>query len=150
MMAFPSNSKISRILRSGVVFSRHARRALATLFVLGLTACAVTPATPDAKQAAVRERAVAKWEAMVKDDLDAAYRYMSPASRQVVSLDKYKANTRRNAFRAAQIDAVQCEGDACIVKLTVTYDHKLMKGIVTPVSEAWVFDDGQSWFAYRE
>lgn len=118
--------------------------------MLGLAACATTPSTPDAKQAAVKERATAKWEAMIKDDLDAAYRYMSPASRQVVSLDKYKANTRRGAFRAAQIDSVRCEGDACVVKLMVTYDHRLMKGVVTPVSEAWLFDDGQAWFAYRE
>jgi hypothetical protein len=46
----------------------------------------------------VTARAKARWDAMLKDDLDTAYGYMSPASRQVTSLDKYKANTRRGAF----------------------------------------------------
>jgi hypothetical protein len=31
----------------------------------------------------------------------------------------------------------------------VTYDHKLMRGIRTPVEETWVFDKGQAWYVYR-
>ena len=96
----------------------------------------------------VTARAEARWDAMVKDDLDTAYGYMSPASRQVTSLDKYKANTRRGAFREAKIDSVACEADACTVRLFVTYDHPRMKGITTPIVESWIIDGGQAWYVY--
>lgn len=132
-----------------VAVSRHACRALATLILVGLAACATTPATPEAKQTAVSERVTAKWAAMIKNDLDAAYRYMSPASRQVVTLTRFKSNIRQGAFREAKVDRVTCEGDACQVRLLVTYDHPQMKGITTPVTESWVFDGGEAWFVYR-
>jgi hypothetical protein len=140
------------ILRNGgvsVAVSRHACRAAATAVLVGLTACATTPATPEAKQAAVSQRAVAKWDAMIKDDIAAAYGYMSPASRQVVTLDRFRANVRRGAFREAKVDRVTCEGDVCQVRMLVTYDHKQMKGITTPLTESWVFDGGEAWFVYR-
>lgn len=96
----------------------------------------------------VMARAQARWDAMVEDDLDTAYGYMSPASRQVTSLDKYKANTRRGAFREAKIDSVACEADACMVRLFVTYDHARMKAITTPIVESWIIDGGQAWYVY--
>jgi hypothetical protein len=107
-----------------------------------------TPLTQEARQALVAERASLRWAAVVKDDMDAAYAYMSPASRQVTSLDKYKANTRRGAFRAAKIESATCDGDACAVRLSVTYDHPKMKGITTPIVESWIIDGGQAWFVY--
>jgi hypothetical protein len=96
----------------------------------------------------VTARVEARWDAMIKDDLDTAYGYMSPASRQVTSIEKYKANTRRGAFRAAKIDSVACEADACTVRLFVTYDHPRMKAITTPVLESWIIDGGQAWYVY--
>src|SRR4030095_3039031 len=136
-----------------VVVSRHICRVLATLGVIALTACATPPGPPATGSAAptaaaaqdmVTIRAKARWDAMVKGDLDAAYGYMSPASREVTSLEKYKANTRRNWFREAKIDSVACEADACMVKLYVTYDHPRMKGITTPLVESWIIDGGQA------
>jgi hypothetical protein len=35
------------------------------------------------------------------------------------------------------------------VTLFLTYDHKLMKGIQTPLEESWVLDQGRFWFVYR-
>jgi hypothetical protein len=140
-----------------VAVSRHACRVLATVGVLGLASCATPPAdkaagpapsTPQAKQSLVSERANARWDAMVKDDLDAAYAFMSPGSRETTSLEKFKANTRRGAFRAAKIESTTCDGDVCIVKLFVTYDHPKMKGITTPVAESWIIDGGQAWLVY--
>lgn len=128
---------------------RQACRAVATLCVVALAACATTPPTPEAKQAAVAKRATAKWDAMVKDDMPAAYSFMSPASRQVVTLERFQSNLRRGAFREAKVDRVTCEADACQVRLLVTYDHRSMKGITTPVMESWVFDGAEAWFVYR-
>jgi hypothetical protein len=104
--------------------------------------------TPEAKEALVRQRALSRWELLVKDDLDAAYAYMSPGSREATTPAKFKANFRRGAFREAKIESVSCDGDACLAKLLVTYDHPKMKGITTPVVESWIVEGGQAWYVY--
>ena len=119
-----------------------------------LGACASAPPapvappanTPEARQAYVTERVKARWAALIKDDMDAAYAYMSPGSRAVTTLEKYKSTTRRGAFREVVVDTVVCDGDACKVRLMLTYDHRQMKGITTPVNEAWIFESGQAWY----
>ena len=90
--------------------------------MIALGACASPPQgggqasleTQEAKQAAVAARAKARWDALVRDDLEAAYAYLSPGSREVVSLDKFKANTRRGAYREGRVDKVACEGNDCV------------------------------------
>ena len=140
-----------------VAIPRHSCRVLATAALTVLAGCATGPggtaavpvqATPEANQALVAQRASARWVALVKDDLDTAYGYLSPGSRQLTSLDKFKANTRRGAFREGKIENVTCEADACMVKVLVTYDHPKMKGITTPVLESWIIDGGQAWYVY--
>jgi hypothetical protein len=148
-MFFDAIAGISRNRPFSVAVSRHACRAVATICLIGLAGCATTPATPEAKQAAVTQRAQAKWNAMIKDDVEAVYGFMSPASRQVVTLERFKANLRRGAFSEAKVERVTCEADACQVRMLVTYDHKQMKGITTPLTESWVFDGGEAWFVYR-
>ena len=44
-----------------------------------------------------------------------------------------------------QDTGVACDGEACTVKLMLTYDHPKMKGIVTPVVESWIVDGAQAW-----
>jgi hypothetical protein len=34
--------------------------------------------------------------------------------------------------------------------LFLTFDHRVMQGVVTPMEETWVFEGGQAWFVYRE
>lgn len=122
--------------------------------MLALAGCATVPAgggsaalaSPEAAKAAVTARAGARWEALVKNDLDRAYTFLSPASREVTSLEKYKATARRRQFRDGKVDSVTCEADACRVRVLVTYDHPKMKGITTPVVESWIIVDGQAWY----
>ena len=81
-------SGFSQIPRHFVAVSRQSCRAVATLALMGLAACAtpgggpigVAPSTPEARQALVTERASARWTALIKDDLDVAYFYLIPAS----------------------------------------------------------------------
>ena len=139
-----------------VVVTRQLCRVLATVGLIALGACASPPQgggqasleTPEAKQAAVAARAKARWEALVRDDVEAAYAYLSPGSRDAVSLDKFKANTRRGAYREGRVDKVACEGSACVATVYVTYDHPRMKGITTPLTESWIIDAGPAWFVY--
>lgn len=112
---------------------------------MGATAA---PTTPEARQALVRQRATARWDLLIKGDFDGAYQYMSPGSRETTTLERYKANIRRDSFRSIKMESVACDGEACTVKLTLTYDHPKMKGIVTPVVESWIVDGAQAWYVY--
>jgi hypothetical protein len=103
------------------------------------------------KEAAVAERAKARWQALIKRDYQGAYAYFSPASRETTSLSAYQARIATIEYRAATIDKVECVAEVCNVKLTLTYDYPpaKIKGVVTPLEESWVIDQGQAWFAYR-
>ena len=146
-------SGFSRISGHFVAVSRQGCRAVATLAVIGLAGCAalggnpvgMAPSTPEARQALVTERANARWAALIKDDVDTAYGYMSPASRELLSLDKYKTTMRRGSFRAAKVESTACDGDSCKVRLLLTYDHRLMKAITSPIVESWIVDGSQAW-----
>ena len=49
------------------------------------------------------------------------------------------------------IDKVECVAEVCNVKLTLTYDYPpaKVKGVVTPLDESWIIDQGQAWFVFR-
>ena len=125
--------------------------------IFGMASCAVSPvgdgsgaaASANAQREAVTKRVNARWDALIKGDLDAAYALLSPASRETLTLEQFKQHTRKGAFRQMKIDAIDCAADLCKVKLVITYDHRLMKGIQTPMEETWVFDKGQPWLVYR-
>ena len=101
------------------------------------------------KSAAVRERAEARWQALIRDDIPAAYGYLSPTTREVVSLDQYKAKVARGTFREVRIDDVKCEAELCKVSVWLTFDRPRMKGMVTPLEETWIIERGQFWYVYR-
>jgi hypothetical protein len=102
---------------------------------------------PEAKQAAVAERAKARWAAMIDGNLDLAYTFLSPASKGIVSLASFKQQAR-TGYREAKVEKVECDGATCNVKMFVIYDHRLMKGIGTPLEERWVIDEGQAWLVW--
>jgi hypothetical protein len=103
-------------------------------------------APADVKRDAVAARAKARWEALIKLDAATAYSYLSPASRATMSLDQYKAKHKLGMYRAVKVDDVNCEGDACTVKLVLTYDYRRIKGVDTPLVEKWIITQGQAWF----
>jgi len=111
---------------------------------------------PDVKAAVVKERAQARWQALIKGDLDAAYTYLSPGSKAATPIEAYKRQVRPGLWRAVKVDSAECEAELCNVKLQLTYDvprgpmsPKAMPGIETPISERWVIENGSAWFVYR-
>jgi len=110
---------------------------------------------PEVKAAAVKERSGARWAALIKGDKDAAYAYLSPGTREVISLEQYKGRVRTGNFQSVQIDDVDCGVETCKVKLMLTYDYLPAKGytratgITTYVEETWLLDKGQAWFVWR-
>lgn len=131
------------------------RQTLLTVLFAGVVAiggCAsvgrLSADTPaEAKQDAVAARAKARWDALIKADIESAYGYLSPATRATVPLDVYKAKHKLGLYRSAKVDKVDCQGAACTVHLTVVYDYKQFKGVTTPLSERWIITEGQAWFA---
>jgi len=140
-------------------FMRLARAvaSVAAVAVLqGVLGCATTgsgvsrDSSPEVRRAAVTERANARWAALLKGDIDAAYLYLSPASREVVTLPEFRAKTRVGGFREVKIDSVDCDAEVCKVGILLTYDHRLMSGITTPLSESWVLNQGQYWYVWQQ
>jgi hypothetical protein len=125
---------------------------------LGVAGCATAPsggapgkgAAEAERVAVVTKRAEERWALLIKGDLKAAYGYLSPASRAVITLERYETKTKTGNFREIKMDRVSCDAEMCKVRLYLTYDHRVMQGIVTPLEETWVFESGQAWFVYRE
>jgi hypothetical protein len=112
--------------------------------------------TPEVKAAAVKERSQARWQALIKGDLDTAYAYLSPASKAVTPIESYRRQIRPGLWREVKIDSVECEAELCSVKLQLTYDiprgpisPKPITGIETPLTERWVIENGSVWYVYR-
>jgi hypothetical protein len=108
----------------------------------GLTA----GSSPEVKREAVAKRAEARWDRLIKLDLDGAYAFLSPASKATMPLDLYKAKHKLGLYRAAKVKDVKCDGDACTVELDITYDFKKFKRVTTLLTEKWVISQGQAWF----
>lgn len=94
------------------------------------------------------ERASARWQAMVKGDWEGAYAYLSPGSREVTPLTRFQSRSRVVQYRAAKVEKVTCEAEVCKVAVSLTYDHTVMKGVVTPLEETWLIEGGQAWMVY--
>ena len=65
-----------------------------------------------------------------------------------VTMDKDKI--KPGTWRAVKIDSMQCEAEICQAKMTLTYDHRMMKGIQTPFEETWILEKGNAWYVYRD
>lgn len=157
-MNFATIEGLGRFVGFYVAVRRQVGRATAiSVAALGLAGCATGPvgsvtggASIDAKVAAVTKRAQERWDALLNGDVKAAYAYLSPASRQVVSLERYEQKTNPSNFRSIKFRNVSCQEQTCQVDLWLTFDHRLMKGVQTPIGETWVIENGQAWYVYRE
>ena len=107
-------------------------------------------ASPEVKVAAVTKRAQERWDVLLKGDLKASYEYLSPASRAVISLDRYRARTNPTNLRSVKLDTVSCQAESCQVRFWLTFDHRVMRGVQTPLEETWIIENGQAWYVYRE
>lgn len=145
---------IFRHFRSLSVAKWRQIAAVAFISATGLAGCAstggLTSESPnETKVAVVTERATERWKALIAGNVPKAYDYLSPAVRDVMTVQQYKEKIRTSMYRDARIDKVECGADACKVNLMLTYDHPRMKGITTPLEESWILDKGQFWYLYR-
>lgn len=133
------------------------RRAIRSAMLLGLlsllSACAgLAPATPEE---AVRERAQARWKALLAGDHQQVYQFLSPGSRAVISFENFRSRFgTMAAWKSAEVFKVVCEqADRCTATIKVTYQPMLPRGsigiIETSVDEVWLLESGQWWLPQK-
>jgi hypothetical protein len=129
---------------------------LAGVLILVVAGCASMPggeltrdSPQEAKTAVLTQRINARWDALIRGDLDQAYTFMSQASKDAYPLDVYKAKVKPGMWRSVRIEGIECEAEICRASLVLTYDHRVMKGVTTPLLEVWTIDRGNAWFVYQ-
>ena len=136
-------------------FEHFAVRAASAALALALGACATgqyvtASSSAESKRAAVLARADARGAALVKGDLDAAYAFLSEGSKAVITIDNFKRRMSLVPFTAYRIDEAACEAETCKVKSKLTYNHRIMKGVTTPITETWVLERGTLYFVFPQ
>jgi hypothetical protein len=123
---------------------------------LVIAACASAPREHSASVYAgksiedqVKERATKRWEALIRGDLDTAYSYFSKATKETYPIELYRTRMRSGMWREVTVDSVKCADGLCEVTVMLNLDHKRLKGIVTPVAERWIVQDGLAWYVYN-
>ena len=120
--------------------------SLLSLF-FGLIGCAATGVQIEKSlpQDVVAKKALSRWDALIKGDLDAAYGYLSSGTRSVMSLEVYKAKIRPGMWKKVSVDSVVCVEDRCDVRVMLEYDYRDMKSITRPLDEIWLQENGEWW-----
>jgi hypothetical protein len=125
---------------------------LVLLAVVLLSACATTPtASPED---IVKERAQARWDALLDGDFATAYSYYSPGYRSAMTVVDFEIGIRMRKvqYRTAEYQGHSCEKNVCTVRFKVGYQvAKPVPGLsdwesVGMVSEQWIKSNSEWWF----
>lgn len=108
-------------------------------------------------EAYVAHRAVERWNALIRGDVETAYSYLSPGFRSAKPLSIYERMVGGGATRweAVDIQDTACEQDTCALNVKVTYQYvgsiREMVGQTfnTVLQENWVRVDSEWWFVPR-
>lgn len=120
---------------------------VAALSALAIAGCATTgPMSGRSDKEVVAERAQKRWDALVKNDFGEAYRYISPAGREVVTEQAYAAQFKRDFWKSAKVQKVECGApDVCDVAVMIAYEFGGLN-MQTGVSEKWIKQNSTWWF----
>lgn len=131
-------------------FLRHgaARWVMPIAAAAVLSACATS--APVSPEAAVSQRANARWATLLAGNFDKAYTYLSPGIRAVTPLEEYKRRFGGGIqWESAQATSTECQPDRCEVKVQVRFRPPLaaqrMGVLTTYVDEVWIREQGQWW-----
>jgi len=124
------------------------RIALASLLSIALAGCANLQTKPEE---AVAQRANTRWQALVKGDMDAAYKFSSPGFRAVIDVTGFKGRTGiAGKWLDAQVHKVDCDlPTRCRVVLRLEFitliPGKSRAKMDTSIDETWLLEEGQWW-----
>lgn len=107
----------------------------------------------EAQQAALKERVMAKWDALIRQDFAAAYSFTSPGYRELFPLNAFKRRFGNKAsWRRVELIKVDWKGDdAATVGINIHFAHyppqaERALDMKTYVEEPWVRVGGQWWY----
>jgi len=138
----------NQLERSATMNFKTHRIALASLLSLALAGCANLQTKPED---AVAQRATARWQALIKGDLDGAYKYSTPGYRAVFDVVAFKGRTGiAGRWLGAQVDRVECDlPTRCKAVVRLEYSTlipgKSKVKMDTHLDETWLLEDGQWW-----
>ena len=152
----------SRIPHIGFHALRLSRSVILAVAAAALVLGGCTSAPPSSSQGAdvtvaksvsiedqVRDRVTKRWEALIRGDLDGAYGFFSRATRDTYPLELYRVKVKPGMWREAKVESVKCEESVCEVVVMITVDHSRLRGMITPVTERWIVQDGVAWYVYN-
>jgi hypothetical protein len=132
---------------------------LAALGAVALPGCATpqpefSEAWQHTQRDVLKHRAEARWAALIKGDIEAAYAFTTPAYRSVVSAQQYRGKYGRVAnWRMARVVKVSYDDPAvAAVSVEVTYRISLpgSAGEVVEtqklISEKWIYKNRDWWY----
>ena len=117
--------------------------------ILAVVLCGCAGVAPRSDDAIVKERAQARWNALVKGDTNAAYGYMSPGSRSVMTAADYANSIRVGFWKSAVVEKVECgSAQSCDVSATIEYEF-MGRRTKTPLRETWIRDGKEWWYLQK-
>jgi len=102
---------------------------------------------PDAE--VVKERAQARWDALVGSDVAKAYGYLSPGSRSTMTLQQYQDVVKKGFWKQAKVERVECSSSTlCEAHVAIEYGYQ-GRTTKTPVKESWLKEGSTWWYVQK-
>ena len=124
------------------------RLVLGMVVVVSLAGCASLGVfqTPEER---VEQRAQARLDALLGQDIEKAFSFLAPAARQATTWQRWGSRYAGvGQWRAVSVNSVKCEVDRCDVSVSVTYQMVRPKLENTRSRrEVWIDVNGQ-WYFY--
>ena len=119
--------------------------------ILAISACASAPSTP---AQTLGQRVQERWDALLSQDLETAYRYLSPGQRQVLRFQDYVMQQASRSVRLTSArfkEVTSCDDGVCSLKVLVGFEVSAPAGAGLYRSsqimhENWIESDGQWYF----
>lgn len=128
-------------------FPGFARFAASLILATAVAGCAAMK--PRSVEEVVKERAQARWDALVRGDTKAAYAFLSPGSRAVLTPEGYATSLRVGFWKSARVDRVECEAQqTCLAHVAIEYEFQAQR-IKTPLRETWIREGTDWWYLMK-
>jgi hypothetical protein len=130
-------------------FADWARFAVGVAMAVALTGCAAVK--PRTAEEVVRERAQARWDALVRGDTKAAYEFFSSGSRSVLKPEDFANSIRVGFWKSAVVDEVVCaQQELCEAHVTIEYEFQGVRvKAKKPLVETWIRAGTDWWFVHK-
>lgn len=107
----------------------------------------------DAEEAQLKERVLARWQALIKGDFEAAYQFETPAYRAIFTSNQFRYQFgNQTRWRMANIANIRYD-DSIVARVRVEVAYRYanpekgreMLDMTQGVNEVWLRKEGQWW-----